>query len=299
MKRRAIAATVFGLALVALSALPRGLRSQALFIDLDVVVVDEDGRPVEGLRQEDFQVKEDGRPVQVLTLDEVRAAENGRSMIVVLDDIGVAQGGTLTMQGIAREFLIRSGHADRLSFVRLSHPDDEPFGRTEEALARIAEYVAGSRPYAGRESVENWLKLVAKLSRQLEPIDGRKVIVGVGAPAMLDFIEPTDRANSLLWSSWTDALAAAARANVAVYVIDPSGASGRGRLRADGLVDKTGGAQFRINDFVRACEHIWREAGHYYVLSYVPDATARELHSIEVKVSRRNVQVRARRARGE
>jgi hypothetical protein len=40
-------------------------------VELDAVVSDDSGRPVTGLRQEDFQVREDGRSVELKVFDAV------------------------------------------------------------------------------------------------------------------------------------------------------------------------------------------------------------------------------------
>jgi hypothetical protein len=55
----------------------------------------------------------------------------------------------------------------------------------------------------------------------------------------------------------------------------------------------------RSNNFARAVDLIWAEASHYYLLGYTPTARARALHSIEVKIRRGELHVRARRSRGD
>jgi len=298
MQRPLLPAIAAALALVAFVGVERVRSAGPAFVDLDVVVSDNEGHPVRGLHQDDFEIREDGRPVTILTADEVTPATASRTMVLVLDDITVV-GGTFGMQNIARAFLSQADARDRIAVIRLSHRNDELAGDMNEAIARIDGYVAGAYPFAGRETVQNWLRLVTRLSRQLEPEDGRKTIVALGSPDVLDFIEPTDRTKSLVWPEWVDALSAAARAGVAVYVVDPSGINGSRRVRSDGLVEKTGGLHFGTNDFLRASNLIWDEAGHYYSVSYVPDTDTRELHAIEVKVKPRGAHARARRARGE
>jgi hypothetical protein len=48
----------------------------------------------------------------------------------------------------------------------------------------------------------------------------------------------------------------------------------------------------RLIDIVR------RDTGNYYLLGYWPSVSKKELHSIEVKVNKRGLRVRARRYRG-
>jgi hypothetical protein len=84
-----------------------------------------------------------------------------------------------------------------------------------------------------------------------------------------------------------------------VYVVDPAGLEGRFDL-GGGLVEHTGGAAFvKSNTFERAVDLIWREAGHYSLLGYSPTAVPRELHSIDVKVTRPGLRVHARESRGD
>ena len=79
-------------------------------------------------------------------------------------------------------------------------------------------------PHFGRETLENALTRVTTISRQLEATEHRrKAIVCIGAPDVFDINEPMQGRQSLIWSYWVDALQAASRANVGVYVIDPSG----------------------------------------------------------------------------
>src|SRR5689334_15559217 len=128
-------------------------------VEVDAVVIDDSGRAVTGLRQEDFQVKEDGRPVELKTFDAVADAGDGgravaRSIVLLLDDSGIGAGNTLAIQSIARMFISRMAAPDEFSVVRLSNRRDEAFGDRLEALMRISEYKADTLPFFGRETVE-------------------------------------------------------------------------------------------------------------------------------------------------
>ena len=102
----------------------------------------------------------------------------------------------------------------------------------------------------------------------------------------------------MIWPAWVAAITAAARANVSVYCVDPTGARGGSNSSSNGLVQITGGRIFAHgNDFLTAANAIWREAGHYYLLGYWPAASKHELRSIDVTVTRKDVRVRARQTR--
>jgi VWFA-related protein len=266
------------------------------------VALDRDDRPVSDLRREEFTIKEDGRAVEVKTFSQVTALgttqpDDARSVVLLMDDIGVPITGTSPMQQIAPVVLAPMGHGDELSVVRLSSRSDEAFGDVNTARDRIAGYRGGAQPFSRRDTPETVLKAIAKIARQLESIDHRrKVILCLGLPYVCDVGEPPLGGNSPYWRAWVDAIAGAARANASVYVVDPTGVRGGANI-GSGLVDLTGGKIFHENNFAPAGETIWREAGHYYLIGYWPEASKHELRSIDVRVSRKGVHVRARQRR--
>jgi VWFA-related protein len=279
-------------------------RLRSTFVELGAVVVDDNDRPVRGLHRKDFQIKEDGRAVTVTSFSEVSAGGiasqgDGRSLVLLLDDTGVGPSATTIVQNIARGFLSRARPADAVAVVRLTHHDDEAVGSLQLALDRIGEYQAKSVPYFGFETIQESLEALTRISMQLEPIaHRRKVVVCIGRRSLCDlYLE--DPVDSLVWTQWRDALSATARADVSVYVVDPAGVTGRVDL-GDGLVEHTGGGDFvRSNNFERAVDQIWEEAGHYYLMGYTPTAHPRDLHSIHVAVDGKGLHVRARLDRGD
>ena len=131
---------------------------------------------------------------------------------------------------------------------------------------------------------------------------------------------------SMILDSTRDAIGAATRSNVAIYGIDPRGLTDLGdesieiqsfpddtsigigpgslqnelRLAQDSLrtlSEETGGfAVVNKNDFSSAYQRIVEDNSSYYVLAYYPpDARPGRYHKIEVRVSRPNTIVRARR----
>ncbi len=301
-------ASLIGATLLARQA-PR-IESSAAQVEVDVVAMDDSGRPVDGLKQEEFQVREDGRPATVTSLissaarsEDADGRINGSSVVLILDDSGVRPRLTNRVQQIAKQFVARAGVSDELSVMRLNNRRDEPVGDRKEALMRIAEYRAGAMPFFGRDTIETALTRVATISGGFDQLDHkRRAIVAIGAPDVFDIDEPRDRQQSLIWKYWVGALAAAARVHVSVYVVDPNGLSSGGMLvDRNGIAARTGGAAFyNRNDFASAVRQVWQDAGHYYLLGYTPAASkARELHDIEVRVDRPGVKVRARRNRGD
>lgn len=272
-------------------------------VQLDVIATSSDGQPIGGLTDRDFEVREDGRPVTIDGAEEIGSATSAatRTIVLILDDSAVPARLTTRVQQIARMVVTRTAPGDRVNVVRFNRRGEEPVGDQAASLSRIAGYAAGVVPFFGRETFENALGQVARLSRALAGVeDRRKEIVAIGSPGVFDVREPVPGRNSLIWPSWVDALAAASRANAAVYVIDPAGVTGRLKLiDAAGLVADTGGTGFYNSaDFEKAVDRIWRDAGNYYLVRYSPARSARELHDVRVSVAKPGVRVQARRARG-
>jgi VWFA-related protein len=271
-------------------------------VELSVAVIDRHDKPVTGLTARDFAVREDGGAVDVKTFTEVQPTtpndpEGVRSVVLLMDDVAVPAVGTQAMQSIAKAFLRTVTPFDELSIVRLRNRTDDAFGDRELAESRILQYQAAAFPFADGNTAPDTLRRVADLARQLESDDHRrKAIVCIGAPVVCNLDEPSSSsARPRHWSSWVDAINAAAKANVSVYGIIP----GRAMLRGGGLADLTGGEVFAtMYDVGPAIDRILQDASNYYVLGYWPTGKSREVHSIDVKVAKRDTKVRVRRRRG-
>src|SRR5215467_15853281 len=109
------AAAIAGVAAATVLVRAQQQTDSPYLVELDVVVVDESGRTVPGLKQEDFQVREDGRPVELKTFESVAETDQrlvARSIVLVLDDSGFGSGNTLSIQSIARMFVSRMAAPD-------------------------------------------------------------------------------------------------------------------------------------------------------------------------------------------
>ena len=303
---RALTTLIFAAYLAAnvASQRPQPALSDVDLVELDIVALDRSGQPVTDLSQDEITIKEDGRKVELKAFSKVTAlgsTQPGDARIVVLlmDDIGVAVDGTSPMQQIAPVVLAPFSDGDELAVVRLASRSDEAIGDVTTARDRIAGYRGGAVPFSRRDTPETVLKAITKISRQLDSIDHkRKVILCLGLPSVCDVAEPFSSAPRAVWDAWITALSAAAHANVSLYVVDPTGSHSGSGVTSNGLVQLTGGRVFaHENNFAPAGEAIWREAGHYYLASYWPTASKHDLHSIDVSVSRKGVQIHARQRR--
>ena len=268
---------------------------------LSAVVLDQNGNPVRDLTAKDFKISENGKTVQLesvqlRTLGETTA--RGRAVVLVLGAGGTDPALTPRVQTIAKSFIDTAGPNDHVSVVRYA-PRDEIQGTRNDMLTRIAEFRAGMGEPLNQRTNRDVLDTVASLSRELMDIDApRRAIVFIGSPYVYDVILPQRLEYDIAWPQWVRAMSTAARANVSVYVLDPHALTGNMRINPDGLVAQTGGTVFfNRNDFERAKDVVWRDAGTYYALEYKAEPSKRDLQKISVTVSRPDLSVRARRAR--
>jgi VWFA-related protein len=263
---------------------------------LDVVVTDERGGAVPGLTAADFTVKEDGRAVDIKTFAAVNGQDddNPRSLVLLMDDLAVPRSGTPVMQLIARNIVDRVPARDEVAVVRLSQPSDEAFGDRILAAERIAAFRGSMEPYVDPLAAQDMLRRFAAVSEQITSLEtARKTVICIGAPIICNTIEPS-RNSKAHWALWVAALGAASRANVATYAIIP----GRVRFRSGGLPEYTGGRLFAgASTFDTLLNQILQDARHYYLLGYWPSGQRRELHEVEVKLSKKGLKPTFRKRR--
>jgi VWFA-related protein len=181
------------------------------------------------------------------------------------------------------------------------------------------------RGYDARSS----LMVLRNLAEAVEGVHGRrKAIVFISEGIDYNVFDPIGtRFAADIQGETRATIAAAGRANVNIYSIDPRGLTALGdevmqirglpenenyqlgppsaldevRLSQDSLrvlSDETGGfAVINSNDFTEAFERIVRENSSYYLLGYYPTNDRRDgrFRNIEVKVNRPGVSVRARK----
>jgi hypothetical protein len=296
--RRAVATGMLLIAAPGSSALQKPTGD---LVELDVAVVDKSGATIGDLKQSDFQVKEDGKAVEIKTFTPVSAdglsPDTNRQLVLLLDDT-LPVAGTPVIQQLAKAVLSRSRPDDEVTVVRLHNDRDEPFGDIDTALTRISGYRAGAVPFERRATAERLLKVLTGIARQLETVEHRrKVVVCVGWPNVCNVLEPQPQGYNPLWPSWVAMLSAVSRANAAVYGVMPV-APGTLVGVGSGLVEITGGnAYFNTTKLEPFVDSVWREASQYYLLGYWPQISKRELHDIQVKVTRKGLRVRARTRR--
>ena len=279
---------------------------------VDVVVLDQGGQPVVGLRPEDFRVREDGRDVKVSSFQAITPAEDasrgrGRSAVIALDDVGVPIPGLAyttavenapRVKNVADRLLSLATPTDTVGVIRFSQTRDEIAGPRNVMAMRVAEFVGGARPFRDPDTIYESMRLVASVSSDLVRQGGeprRHAIIWIGEPALIDIREPPEGQYAQIWPRWREAVMAASRAHASVYAIHPQRGA---RFDPDGIPAQTGGTVNEVRDVMAGAERIWNEIGYYYLLTYTPPRQGREVYEIDVRVSRPNVTVRERRIRG-
>ncbi|HEY0875200.1 MAG TPA: VWA domain-containing protein [Vicinamibacterales bacterium] len=180
---------------------------------LDVVVLDQNGRPVHGLTAADFTVLEDGRPQKISTLDEIIVPQaapppaawmrdvapdvgtndiptDGRLIVIVLDDAMTSDPReTDTAREIAGEIVDNLGPADLASIVfTLENHKSQDFTADRSRLqAAIDRMRPGPLPGSAASQLASRysMQTIKKAAEYLRAIEGRRksiIYVSVGVP---------------------------------------------------------------------------------------------------------------------
>jgi VWFA-related protein len=298
-----------------------GTRVDLLVVS--AVVRNADNSLARGLTRDDFELLEDGKPLPIATFAEVDAdgvasLDDGRFIVLLLDDLGTNPAFTPRIKQVAHAFVDRVGPKDVMSVTFL----DGGSSTTTQNRAELHKAIDRRRDF-GRAQLSpagagHTMKTIGSLAAQLARVGHRrKLLVCIGPAAAFS---PAD-----VRGDTADAIRDTARAGVTTYVIDPLGLTERATLaprpidaggiavnwtgtvnkgagfqlyNSGGFVYETGGFVFaNINTFDAAVDQVWQEGGNYFLLGYEPARRDNKRHTIEVKVKRPGVEVRARRTR--
>jgi VWFA-related protein len=275
------------------------------YLSIAAVAVDRDGMPVLDLRPEELEVWINGYRVPIETLTAVTPAHDGgagRSIVLLLDDVTLEPAAVPRARDAARRVVDRMSSEDQMAIVMLNGAFMESTGDRARLRQRIDAYNTRATGVMRFDTLgEQVLKTVAALSRQLaETTDRRKTVVAIGSAWLFDTPIPPPTIGRDLRPEWTDAMRAMAFANVTLYVIDPRGLGPSPTFSgSSGFARETGGHTFaNTNDVSGAADRIMGEAGSYYVIRVADPPVGRkaDLRELDVRVLRRGITVRARRA---
>jgi VWFA-related protein len=342
------------------SAAPQGatqptFRTGINIVRVDVIVTDDDGKPVTDLAREDFEIVEDGRPQTIDVFRHIRidgtpssgsrprqvlnrdteereaARDDVRVFGILLADYQICGQRSRAVRDAMATFIRKLGPNDLIAVMEpLMSVRDLVFTYDHEAVLQSIQRFEGRRgDYTPRNAIEEQHALqmggperirtaivgdaLKALSVRLGSMrEGRKSLIFVGEgfpPSWLADVrqlrEVTQEAN---------------RHNTSIYAIDPRGLAASGdstatirpgcgslptgqRLRMTQdtlreLSDETDGrAIVERNKLEDGLNQLLRDSSFHYLLGYSSTATQADgkFHPIRVRVTRPNVDVRARK----
>ncbi len=337
---------------------PVTFKVEVNYVEIDAVVTDAQGQFVTDLTKDDFQVTEGGAAQSITAFSRVevpidradpplfrravvepdvrsnRDAFNGRVLLIVMDDLQTDFRRTSRVQAAARQFIRRYvGANDMVAIVTTGGGT----GAAQEFTSSQARLIAAVDKFMGQKSTRdtidmervmkarNTYETLRGVAEFLGPVHGRrKAVVWFGEGVDYDIGNPSVRDSDVVRSEMQSVIAAATRANVTIYAIDPRGigagldeaieltplpdennpmgpvfdAVRRAQDSLRSVADGTGGfAAVNQNDLNNAFARIIQENSSYYVLGYYPSADKRDgrFRSVDVKVRRPGLTVRARK----
>lgn len=272
---------------------------------VDAVVLDHAGLPVLDVKPSELEVWIVGYriPIESVTFVNPTAdVPSHRSIAMLLDDINVDPAVMPRAREAARQFVERLVPNDRMAIATLSGTVLEPNADRARLLQRIEAYAPHAWTVDRLDTMgAHLLNTVTALARLIGPsTDARKTIVALGPAGLFDTPIPPPTAGRDLRPEWVNAMRAMAAANIALYVIDPTGVGGARTTGGDsGFARETGGVAFiNTNNMTGVADRIMREAGSYYLIEVrdPPMGRQMDLRALDVRVNRPGVSVRARRA---
>jgi VWFA-related protein len=338
---------------------PSTFKVEVNYVEIDAVVTDAGGKFVQDLTRDDFQIAEAGVPQTISTFSRVdvpieradpplfkraavepdvrsnRDAFSGRVFLLLLDDLQTDFRRTPQLRAAAHQFVRRYVGANDMVAVVTTGGDTRA---GQEFTGSQARLIAAIDKFAGRKTTRdspemersmrarNTYETLRNLSEFLGAVHGRrKAIVWFGEGVEYDIGNPfAARDADAVRQSMQAAIAAASRANVNVYAVDPRGL-GAGldeNIEISGVPDDTNGptaiydnvrrgqdslrtvaaetggfAIINQNDLNAQFERIVQENSSYYMLGYHPTNEKRDggFRNVQVRVTRPGLTLRARK----
>lgn len=271
---------------------------------LDVFAHDRRGMPVMDLKPGEVEVwiGHFRVPIDTFTVVQPGADERlGRLFVLILDDISVPLTLIARVKEAALHFVAGMRPGDQMAVVMLNDPAVEMTNDPAKLRRAIDSYTVRATGVLRSDQLGSQvLNTIGGVAQSLiEAGEGRKTIVGIGSGWLLDRPIPPPGTGFDLLREWITAMRALSRTGSVFFAIDPAGLGSR---RADsgetGFARETGGRGFfNTNDLKDVADRILRESSSYYALRVAsPPVGGDGLREVEIKVSRRDVTVRARRA---
>lgn len=267
------------------------IRVNTDLVILNITVTDKGGQYVPGLKRSDFTIFEDGKEISAELISSFSVHESPFASVVLLDTSGSME----TRLSLARSAAIRFLDRLRLEDVAAVYKFDSEVEQVQEFsggrdLAPMAFGVRAKGMTRLNDAIVDAAKVLA------ERPEKRKAIVVL-----------SDGMDTLSKASSDKALESALAVGATIYTVDMSATEGRAFRNQQSaatlknfaeksggrFVDTPGGPALRD-----AFESIADELGHQYTVAFRPLNRAHdgEWRKLEVKISRSDLIVRARKA---
>src|SRR5687767_5607034 len=234
---------------------PPSFRSSIDAVQMSVIVTDQEGNPVSGLTEDDFEILEDGKPRPITTFSAVNIpierterllAESdvlsndrpqGRLYVIALDQMGADS--ALRTRAFLRRFIEQYfGPHDTAAVVLTTgglRDSGQDFTSNPRLLLNAIDKFDGGinlSELGGQLLREkNFIVDFKNLMQFMATLRvGRKAVIFVSQNIPVDACEAVERGRarfgglfSEVDTNWIDALSFATRNNIAVYPVDPRG----------------------------------------------------------------------------
>lgn len=251
--------------------------SGALGVRVDVLVTDR-GKPVGGLTASDFELRDNG---VLQTIDVLDASDVPVNAVLALDT-------SASTAGRRQRDLIAAGEAlldglrpaDRAALTTFSHVVTPTIALTSDLAAVRAELRRISPDGETAIMDGTYVALTETLSQS-----GRSLVVVC-----------TDGYDTSSWLLPEEVVESARRSSAVIYAVTAAEARSRSPLKD--LTDATGGHMLPVaknGDLRGAFQRILQDFRSRYILSFSPQGVPAEgFHSLDVRVKRRGLSVKAR-----
>ena len=292
MRKRLFLTSAIAAAAVTVSVQAQRIKVTTQTVPIYATVVDQQGRLVSDLQQQDFEVYDNAK---LQTLTNFVNEATPFTAVVMLDTSGSM---TLNMEFVkqaAEEFLMRMLPQDKAKVGAFNDkiqvlPKDEPFSNDRDRLIRILK---GELDFGYPTRL--W-DAVDESIAHLEPVDGRRVV--------LVFTDGDDSASK---NGLKEVMERAREKDMMVYAIglssDYFNGQSRVRTRPDRglkkIADETGGGFFELtkkDDLGPTFTRVAQELHSQYVLGFSPATLDGKIHKLEVRVKRSGLTARSRKS---
>ncbi len=253
---------------------------------LNAVVTDKNGKPVAGLKRDDFKIIEDGKE-QALAFFEIQSTPF--AAVILLDTSGSMEERVSLARSAAIRFLSGLRSDDQTSILNFDSKISlvQDFSNSRDIYPTVFDLKADGMTVLNDAVFEAAKRLSVRAEKR------RAIIV------------LSDGADTLSKKSADKALKAALEANAVVYTVDMSEVNSQISVRTQNqgvlknFAEKSGGRFVSTPGGVamrEAFKDIVTELGNQYTLGYQPTAAPDgKWHTISLRLSRPDLQVRTRK----